>query len=109
MWITLVYYYTSMNEPDNEPGRPKSILDLLQTREPQKQEKSRRTERGDLITYFHERVLDKKGKSFRIAFIATKLAHLSLQDLYYLKSTCEDASRRGKPFGAIFWWSIKAK
>jgi hypothetical protein len=30
-----------------------------------------------------------------------------LAALYYLKSTCEDAERRSKPFSAIFWWSIK--
>jgi hypothetical protein len=35
-----------------------------------------------------------------------KLAHCSIADLYYLKSTCLDAERRGVPFSAVFWASI---
>lgn len=43
------------------------------------------------------------------ATVGVELSHLKLPDLYYLKSTCEDAERRGKPFSVIFWWSIKPK
>lgn len=99
-------------EKDGEPSlfsSHKSIADILAQHAPKEPKATKRTERGDLITYFHQRLTDKKGKRFNIGFIATKLAHLKLHDLYYLKSTCEDAERRGKPFGAIFWWSIKPK
>lgn len=115
-----MYYYTNMDEIDNEPGKPKSIMDLLGERTPPQQPapKSRRTERGDLITYFHERITDKKGKLFPIAFIAQKLAHLKLPDLYYLKSVCDkDAGRkyidkktgqeRTLTFGQIFWTRLR--
>ena len=40
--------------------------------------------------------------------VAVKLSHIkSLSDLYYLKSTCEDAERRGYPWSAIFWKEIR--
>lgn len=95
-------------DEDYTPEPPKSLADLMKGRELPKKQKHR-TERGDLLTYFHQRIKNKQGKEYRMAFIASKLAHLELQDLYFLKSTCEDAQRRGKPFGAIFWWSIKVK
>jgi hypothetical protein len=73
----------------------------------------RNSERGDLIKFFTDKVnADRDGKKYRklpISAIAVKLSHLSLADLYYLKSDCTDAERRGKPFAAVFWWSIKPK
>ena len=102
---------------EKQPGR--SIADLLKGR-PLPQKQKHRSERGDLITYFHERVFNKQGKRFPIAFIATKLSHLSVQDLYYLKSKCSQESNRtfkdkktGKDvpitFGMVFWLELKAK
>ena len=73
----------------------------------------RRTERGELLRYFTDKInADRDGNRFKklpVAAVGVKLSHLALADLYYLKSTCEDAERRGKPFSAIFWWSIKPK
>jgi hypothetical protein len=70
------------------------------------------SERAELIGYFRDRLNatrdGKKYKKLTYAAVAVKLSHIkSLSDLYYLKSVCEDAERRGKPFSAIFWWSIK--
>jgi hypothetical protein len=73
-------------------------------------EKSRVTERGDLLQYFTDRLNETRGegtsfKKLTIRLVAVKLAHLKVGDLYYLKSTCDNA----KSFGSCFWWSIKAK
>lgn len=93
---------------EDKPRQATSLADLIATR-PRPIVKKHRSERGDLLDYFHTRVLDKKGKPFRLSHLATKLAHLEVRDLYFLKSTCDDAANRGKPFSAVFWWSIKAK
>jgi hypothetical protein len=72
---------------------------------------SRRTERGDLLTFFHQKInAARDGKRFRklpISAIAVKLSLYSLNELYFLKSTCTDAERRGVPFSAAFWSAIK--
>jgi hypothetical protein len=71
------------------------------------------SERAELLQFFLDKVnaarRGTKYKPLRPAALAVKLSHLKLPDLYYLKSVCEDAERRGKPFSAIFWWSLKAK
>lgn len=71
------------------------------------------SERAELLQFFLDKVnaarRGTKYKPLRPAALAVKLSHLKLPDLYYLKSTCLDAERQGKPFSAIFWWSIKAK
>lgn len=65
---------------------------------------TRATERGDLLKYFAERM------AMTIPRVARHLAHLTkLEDLYYLKSDCEQATTRGVPFGAAFWTAIKPK
>jgi hypothetical protein len=72
----------------------------------------RRSERGDLLSFFHSRInLARRGKfkPLPISAIAVKLSHCSIADLYYLKSTCLDAERRGVPFSAVFWASIKPR
>ena len=72
-----------------------------------------RTERGDLLQFFLDKLnAARKGTKYKPltpAALAVKLSHLKLPDLYYLKSSCLDAEREGKPFSAIFWWSIKSK
>lgn len=73
----------------------------------------RRTERGDLIGYFTDEVnrerLGTKYEPLTTAFIASRLCHLKNPDLYYLKSVCEDARRRGYSFSKRFWWEIKPR
>jgi hypothetical protein len=74
---------------------------------------SRETERGSLIQFFTEHVnADRDGKRYKklpIAAIAVKLSHLSVPDLYFLKSVCSDAERHGTAFGRVFFGSIKSK
>ena len=84
----------------------------------------RSTERGDLLQYFldtinSERRADKR-KSLPFMVIAVKCTGLELKDLYYLKSICEDADRRGgwkdkdgnwhpTSFGKVFFGSLKSR
>lgn len=70
-----------------------------------------RSERSDLIGYFHSKLLNKEGQPFKAQYLAIRLAHLTLEDLYYLKSVSEDILNR-KDLTAMskhFWWSIKYK
>ena len=71
--------------------------------------KSKATERGELLTYFVDRLnQDRDGvnyKKLQISRIAFVLSHLNVQDLYYLKSICTQF----RNFGSTFWFSIKAK
>jgi hypothetical protein len=72
--------------------------------------KDRRTERGELLRYFQDKINPARRATGRkplpIAAIAVKVSHLSIQDLYFLKSTCDRAQQRGYPWSAIFWKEI---
>lgn len=70
-----------------------------------------KSERADLIGYFHSKLLNKDGQPFKPRVIAIKLAHLTLEDLYYLKSVSEDLlNRQGlTAMSKHFWWSIRYK
>lgn len=63
------------------------------------------SERSDLIKFFVERLRNKKGEKYLPRFIGYKLAHLSVSDLYYLKSICEKSDN----FGKVFWGSLRVK
>lgn len=65
--------------------------------------KTRATERGDLLKYFSGKL---KKPIPRVAFALTGM---DLQTLYYIKSDCDQAERKGIPWGAAFWTSIKPK
>lgn len=85
----------------------KPIGQLLQ----KPQEKPDRTsERGELLRLFTDKInSSRKGTKYRrlpIAAVGAKLAHLSVGDLYFLKSVCEDAERRGYSFAKRFWWEL---
>jgi hypothetical protein len=73
----------------------------------------RGSERNDLLDYFVRNVnLERDGKKYKklgYAAMAYKLQALKVPDLYYLKSICEDARRRGEPWGRVFWGSLKDK
>lgn len=73
--------------------------------------KKHASERGELLTFFHNQVVDKNGKPYRIAFIALKLSHLQINDLYFMKSIFVDTERRRGIEGARkeWWYSLKAK
>jgi hypothetical protein len=76
-------------------------------------QKKRRTERGELLEYFHFNVnLERDGTKYPklpIGAVAWKLQGLTVKDLYYLKSITEDARRRGEPWGKVFWGSLKSR
>jgi len=54
--------------------------------------KSRATERGELLTYFMERINSDggmNGKPVNIPYIAYKLTGIDTKDLYFIKSSCD--------------------
>lgn len=74
--------------------------------------KSRITERGELLRFFANELnkhVKKDGKMFNESRVAFFVAHLTVKDLYFLKSECEQAEKRGYSFFGIFWHSIKVK
>jgi len=87
----------------------KQIASLLPKLPPSK----RGSERGDLLQFFTDTLNHtrdgKKFKKLSVAAVAVKLSHLNLSDLYYLRSVCDDAQRRGFSFSKRFWWEIKPK
>lgn len=68
------------------------------------------TERGELLRFFNERVKNIKGKPYGFPMMGKKLAHLTLQDLYYFQSVYKDIENRKGEIAAqkFFWWSLKA-
>ena len=75
--------------------------------------KSKDTERGELLKYFQGRVnterVGTKYKQVSIAFIATKVAGLTLRDLYYIKSSCDDSNKNGYSWSKCFFGSLKPR
>lgn len=69
--------------------------------------KSRRTERGDLVTEFTERLNSNRGayKPLTVSYIAFLLSHINVSDLYLLLKKCNEA----KSFSALFWYYVKPK
>jgi len=74
-----------------------------------KQEKSRKTERGELMTYFRQRLnasrIEIGMKPLSMARIGMLVQGIPTDDLYYLKSVCDKA----KHFSKKFWWEINPK
>lgn len=67
------------------------------------------SERGELLNYFFEKAeVEWSGaKALKLPYVAFKLSHLTLLDLYAFKSMCEDRVRNGYPWGKFFWGSLK--
>ena len=63
------------------------------------------SERAELIRFFVDNVLNKKGKKYPPAFIAMKMSGYSIKDLYYLQSVAKDYVNRGGDVGK-YWWSL---
>jgi hypothetical protein len=61
------------------------------------------SERGELLKYFAQKI----GKP--VGFVAMKCTGLQLQDLYYLKSTCDSEEKRGVPWSKVFYGSLKPR
>ena len=85
----------------------KEIKDLFGERRLMKRHRSQRDEFVDF--FFHKLENGHKGKKLSPSWVAIKLSHLKIPDLFYLKSICLDAENRGYPFGKVFWGSLKAK
>lgn len=68
---------------------------------PKLEQKSRKTERGELLTHFSQKL------NMPIPRIAFHLTGFKLPDLYYIKSLCDSEEKRGTSWGKTFWGSIK--
>jgi hypothetical protein len=71
------------------------------------------SERAELIGYFADEVnKEREGTKYgkvRYAYIATKLAHLSVPDLYAFKRQLEDYTSRGNSFSKGFFGALKPR
>lgn len=70
-------------------------------------EKKKTSERAELLKFFIDNILDPKGKKYRPAYMGLVLMHLTVKDLYYLKSEVQDRINRGENYGKYFWGSLK--
>lgn len=79
--------------------------------------RSKKTERGELLTQFLEVInMSRLGTNFKpvsIAKIGLDVAHIPTDDLYYLLSICKSAGKRAKRydsgFAKCFYYEIKAR
>ena len=71
--------------------------------------KTHRSERGDLITSFTERInqerLGTNYKQLTLNYVANLLSVYKTGDLYVLFKKCSEA----KHFSKTFWWYVLAK
>ena len=71
--------------------------------------KDRATERGELMTYFRERLNAERVRDgimpLTMPRMGKMLQAIPTKDLYYLKSVCEQS----KNFSKKFWWEINPK
>lgn len=69
----------------------------------------KRTERGELMKYFLERInASRVADGFRpitMGHMGRLLQKIPTKDLYYLKRVCDDAPN----FSKKFWWEIDPK
>ncbi len=93
-----------IRQPDGTLKEVSRTLPVLKTRPVDKIT----NERQAVIKEFLERLnADRDGvqyKKLAPSFVAVKLSHLNLQDLYYFLRVCKDA----KHFSKYFWYSLKA-
>jgi hypothetical protein len=66
--------------------------------------KKRQSERGILLEYFASKL------GWQIGRVVGKLGHLKdIQDLYYIKSICDQYEREGKEWSKAFNGSLKPR
>ena len=58
----------------------------------------------DIIELLNNDRINKKMKPLSVPFYAVKMSHLSVQDLYYLLSSCKQSDN----FGKCWWGSLKS-
>ena len=72
------------------------------------EKKGANSERADLIGRFHTKLnaerLNTKYKPLSIKFVAVKVGHLSVSDLYFFWKQCNSGE-----FGKIFFGALKNK
>ena len=72
-------------------------------------EDARRTERGELMRYFCERINPGRVQDglspVSMGRMGKLLQKIPTKDLYYLKRVCDDAGN----FSKKFWWEINPK
>ena len=68
---------------------------------------SRKTERGELLQYFRQRInIDRVRDGYppvTMGRMGKTLEKIPTKDLYYLKKVCDDAQN----FSKKFWWELK--
>jgi hypothetical protein len=84
-----------------------TIFQLIQERQPVKV----KSERGELIRFFVDKLKDKQGKPFPARRIAVALGHIPTKDIYYIISIFKDTEKRRGLVGASkeFWFNLKVK
>ena len=84
-------------------------LNIVSDPEERKREVFARSTREELLEYFYRRLAPawpvKNGLSRR--YFGIRVSWLSTQDLFYLKSICQDSVNRGGIFSKTFWGAIK--
>ena len=77
--------------------------------------KGRATERGELLQYFMKKLNIARGKdglpALTMARMGKTLQAIPTEDLYYLKSVCDESDKRGgiSAFSKKFWWEVNPK
>ena len=78
---------------------------------PRKRDKA--TERGELMRYFMKELNKSRVRDGLPPLTMPRMGKIveliSTDDLYYVKSVCDDASKRGNEFSKRFWWEVKLK
>lgn len=80
-----------------------------------KKKRGRDTERGELMEYFMRKLnLARKRDGLPMLTMGRMgrlLVAIPTKDLYYLKSVCDDADKRGglDAFCKKFWWEVKPR
>ena len=86
-----------------------TLFDILKGKEIKQLGKDRKTERGELLTYFVSKINQErtgtKYKPVSISWIGIKTSHLDVSDLYYLKTICDKSPCWSK----VFFGSLKVK
>lgn len=77
--------------------------------------KDRATERGELMEYFMRKLNYARVRDGMLALTMARMGRtlvaIPTKDLYYLKSVCDDADKRGgiDAFSKKFWWEVKPR
>ena len=77
--------------------------------------KDRASERGELMQYFREKLNMTRARDglapLTMGRMGRVLQAIPTKDLYYLKSICDDAQKRGDiaSFSKKFWWEVSPK